>query len=184
MGVPSGFRSVRLAVSQRQQPANDCSYRHALAPGHPGVGSRRKGRGIPTLVGGAEGGDTRASAAKVCTSTARKTAGNPVHARGAKLQPLWLSRLTRSPAAAPEGKCTRPDFAAGVVFSVRQSPRRRGAGREWPAAPLGAAWPLRCASAPRILGAPRGPARGDSPVKMVRYRVLGSFLRTRTSDEA
>src|ERR1700691_3716779 len=48
------------------------------------VASARGGES-PTLVGGAEGGDARASAAKVCTSEARKTAGNPLHARGAKL---------------------------------------------------------------------------------------------------
>src|ERR1700723_1349009 len=48
------------------------------------VASARGGES-PTLVGGAEGGDARASAAKVCTSAARKTAGNPLHARGAKL---------------------------------------------------------------------------------------------------
>src|SRR5258708_31023420 len=40
------------------------------------VASARGGES-PTLVGGAEGGDARASAAKVCTSAARKTAGNP-----------------------------------------------------------------------------------------------------------
>src|SRR3981189_457416 len=48
------------------------------------VASARGGES-PTLVGGAEGGDAKASAAKVCTSAARKTAGNPLHARGAKL---------------------------------------------------------------------------------------------------
>src|ERR1700682_2722136 len=48
------------------------------------VASARGGES-PILVGGAEGGDARASAAKVCTSEARKTAGTPLHARGAKL---------------------------------------------------------------------------------------------------
>src|ERR1700680_1127139 len=52
------------------------------------VASARGGES-PTLVGGAGSGDARASAAKVCTSEARKTAGDPLHARGAKL----LSRL-------------------------------------------------------------------------------------------
>src|SRR5258705_12250640 len=46
------------------------------------VASARGGES-PTLVGGAEGGDARASAAKGCTSAARKTAGNPLPARGA-----------------------------------------------------------------------------------------------------
>src|ERR1700678_2474945 len=56
------------------------------------VASARGGES-PTLGGGAEGGDARASAAKVCTSAARKTAGNPLHARGAKLLHVFLQAL-------------------------------------------------------------------------------------------
>src|ERR1700737_1979898 len=58
------------------------------------VASARGGES-PTLVGGAEGGDARASAAKVCTSAARKTAGNPLHARGATLLSVLRTCVTK-----------------------------------------------------------------------------------------
>ena len=60
-------------------------------------------------MGGAEGGDARASAAQVCTSAAqvctsaaqvctsaaRKTEGNPLHARGAKLLSVLSTSVTK-----------------------------------------------------------------------------------------
>jgi len=64
------------------------------------VASARGGES-PTLVGGAEGGDARASAAKVCTSAARKTAGNPLHARGAKLLPCLFASFMRREVLVP-----------------------------------------------------------------------------------
>jgi hypothetical protein len=71
------------------------------------VASARGGES-PTLGGGGEGRDARASAAKVCTSAARKTAGNPLHARGAKLLRAALA------------------VAVAVASGVNRRRRRRG----------------------------------------------------------
>jgi hypothetical protein len=84
------------------------------------VASARGGES-PILVGGAEGGDARASAAKVCTSAARKTAGNPLRARGAKL----LSMVGFPCFALSAGRC----FGLVVEGIAARRACRGGAGR-------------------------------------------------------